>query len=57
MDHLCDRSRNSCLIERVDAQGNVMQMGLTEIRAIVIKLDGSLKAIDVARDCFTGLDR
>ncbi len=29
-----DRSRNSCLIERVDARGNVVQMGLTEISAI-----------------------
>ena len=132
MDHLCDRSRNSCLIERVDAQGNVVQMGLTEIKAIgylgvftqadidlkpgedpvivafddalftgtatrvskhlpdgykggymltddpgfvdlvqrkyemvvfpgeayaiVINLDGSLKAIDAARDCFTDLN-
>lgn len=29
-----DRSRNSCLIERVDANENVVQMGLTEIKAI-----------------------
>ena len=29
-----DRSRNSCLIERVDENGDVVQMGLTEIRSI-----------------------
>lgn len=29
-----DRSRNSCLIERVDERGNVVQMGLTEIRSV-----------------------
>ena len=29
-----DRSRNSCLIERVDPAENVVQMGLTEIKAI-----------------------
>lgn len=29
-----DRSRNTCLIERVDPVGNVVQMGLTEIRAV-----------------------
>lgn len=29
-----DRSRNSCLIERTDEQGNVVQMGLTEIRSV-----------------------
>lgn len=29
-----DRSRNSCLIERVDANENVVQMGLSEIKAI-----------------------
>ena len=127
-----DRSRNSCLIERVDPAENVVQMGLTEIKAIgylgiftkanidlkegedtvivafddavytgtatrktkhlpdgykggyiltddpefvdlvqrkyemivfpgkeyaiVINLDGSLKAIDAARDCFTDLN-
>lgn len=29
-----DRSRNSCLIERVDDNENVVQMGLAEIKAI-----------------------
>ncbi len=29
-----DRSRNSCLIERVDENGNVVQMGLTEVRSV-----------------------
>ena len=29
-----DRSRNSCLIERVDDRENVVQMGLTEIKSV-----------------------
>ncbi|MEX0284847.1 MAG: hypothetical protein AB3N23_09570 [Paracoccaceae bacterium] len=29
-----DRSRNSCLIEKTDESGNVVQMGLTEVRSV-----------------------